>query len=54
MVLDATLKKYTHWEKTDDICVDSEDACSCDLLEDLVNDAGYFNLDGGDEDDDEE
>ena len=54
VVLDAALKKYTNWEKTDDICIDSDDACSCDLLEELVNDAGYFNLDGVDEDDDEE
>ena len=53
LVLDATLTKYIHWKTTDDICIDSEDACSCALMEDLVNDGGYLNLDI-DEDDDEE
>lgn len=51
--LDAILKKYPQWKNTDDITVDSQDACSSDLVEHLVNDAGYTDLEYDDDDDDE-
>ena len=52
-VLDEIMKRFDHWTKTDDIVVDSQDACSSDLVEHLINELGYSDMDY-DEDDDEE
>ena len=50
-ILDAILEKYDHWSKNDDIVIDSQDACSSDLVEYLVNDAGYRDMNYDDDED---
>ena len=44
-VMKNTLKLYTNWTKTDNICIDSEDAGSTVLLEYLINSKEYTCLD---------
>ena len=47
-VLDEIMMKFDHWTKSDDIVIDSQDACSSELVEYLVNDLGYMDIDYGD------
>ena len=52
-VLDEIMLKFDHWTKSDDIVIDSQDACSSDLVEYLVNDLGYIDMDYDEDEEDE-